>query len=371
MKLSTIFYFLLCSCLLIICTLPVYSDPVTPDVKNKPAAERLEASYSLSGAGIHPEKIVRRVYLMGTLCTIQFYTSGHKRELNQLESLIQILEHTEKELSTWQKTSALSSLNQQSVGTAFDLNPSLYTLFHTLQYWSDATENTFDPTVGRLLKAYGVKTGGSWPDNDSLETARASTGMKFYRLDAPTYSVTKTRDVEIDSGAFGKGEALDRMLRVQTSNCSWLVDLGGQILVNGIPPGETAWEVTIAHPQNRQEGFLTISIQNGSLATSGGSERDVEVDSRRLGHIIDPGTGRPAVFDGTVSVWHEQALVADIVSTSLYVMGPGKGIPWANARNIATCFLVPDKKGIVDILTSRAFTERFLSDKRARITACF
>ncbi len=80
------------------------------------------------------------------------------------------------------------------------------------------------------------------------------------------------------------------------------------------------------------------------------------VGNRRLGHILDPRTGKPAGFKGSVSVWHEQALIADILSTALYVMGPEKGLSWADGRNVAACFLVPDMEENVEILASQAFS---------------
>jgi thiamine biosynthesis lipoprotein len=63
-------------------------------------------------------------------------------------------------------------------------------------------------------------------------------------------------------------------------------------------------------------------------------------------------TGRPAPFEGSVIVWHERALVADIVSTALYVMGPHDGVLWAEARGIAACYL-PSAAAQHRIMTAR------------------
>ena len=159
----------------------------------------------------------------------------------------------------------------------------------------------------------------------------------------------------MDAGSFGKGEALDRLLKENTEGDVWMVDLGGQILVHGSLPGKSGWPVAIAHPWQREDALFSIILKAGSLATSGGSERDQIVGKRRLGHIVDPRTGKPAPFNGSVSVWHERALTADILSTAMYVMGPEKGLHWADERNIAACYLVPDVKGNVKINPSRAF----------------
>ena len=59
-------------------------------------------------------------------------------------------------------------------------------------------------------------------------------------------------------------------------------------------------------------------------------------------------------------MWHESALTADILSTALYVMGIDEGLAWAEARQIAACFLVPDPEGPgITIRATRPFRQRF------------
>ena len=95
-------------------------------------------------------------------------------------------------------------------------------------------------------------------------------------------------------------------------------------------------------------------MATGSLSTSAGSERDLVVNGVRVGHIFDPRTGRPATFNGSVTVWHERGLAADALSTALYVMGPEAGLRWAAARGIAACYLIPER-GTLRVETTRAF----------------
>ena len=95
-------------------------------------------------------------------------------------------------------------------------------------------------------------------------------------------------------------------------------------------------------------------MRAGSLSTSAGSERDLVVSGLRIAHHFDPRTGRPATFTGSVTVWHERGLVADMLSTALYVMGPEPGLQWAEARGIAACYLIPER-GTLRVETTRAF----------------
>ena len=167
----------------------------------------------------------------------------------------------------------------------------------------------------------------------------------------------------IDVGAFGKGDALDRVwdYSVDAGVDGWMIDLGGQIMVRGTPPDTDAWSVDLARPLNRTRPLMTIQLREGSLATSGGSERDMGTGEERIGHILDPGTGYPIRTDSTVTVWHPRALVADILSTALYVMGAEEGFAWAETHGIAATFLIPDGEQ-VEVRATSLFEETFLVD---------
>jgi thiamine biosynthesis lipoprotein len=125
----------------------------------------------------------------------------------------------------------------------------------------------------------------------------------------------------MDAGGFGKGAALrsagDSLAAYAISRAR--IDLGGQLLLQG---GDTV-TIGIAHPDKRGEVAATLRIANVSVATSGQSERGVEVEGERFGHIIDPRTGRPVPAWGSVTVVTADALVADLLATAFFVMGPG------------------------------------------------
>jgi len=75
-----------------------------------------------------------------------------------------------------------------------------------------------------------------------------------------------------------------------------------------------------------------LDLPAGSVATSGNSERGVVVEGRRIGHLLDPRTGRPAPDFGSLTVWAERALEADCLATGLYVLGPERALAWAEAH---------------------------------------
>ena len=140
---------------------------------------------------------------------------------------------------------------------------------------------------------------------------------------------------------------------------AWLIDFGGQVAVSG-PAAGGPWPVAIAHPERRAETAARIRLSGGSIATSGPSERDVRLDDgRRVGHILDPRSGQPVARSASVTVWHEQAFVADVLSTALYVMGVDAGLAWAGARGLAAAYLMAEPGGGVRMRATPAFEERF------------
>ena len=305
--------------------------------------------------------VERSVYLMGTIATFAVDAADRAAGLRQLERMVRVVEAAEAELSTWRADSVLGRLNRHPVGEAMPAPVAVCELLEHLATWREATAGAFDPAVGSLIDVWDLRGDGRRPNGATLEAARRNAGWEHLtvgRAGAAECAITRTADVTLDAGAFGKGEAIDRVRRAEGGDTdAWMIDFGGQVAVAG-----ASWTVAIAHPVRRNEAALEITLSEGSLATSGGSESDLTLpDGTHVGHILDPRTGRPARAPQpfSVSVWHERALDADILSTALYVMGPEEGIAWAEAQGIAACFLVGDAADVVDIRATSAFEARF------------
>lgn len=73
-------------------------------------------------------------------------------------------------------------------------------------------------------------------------------------------------------------------------------------------------------------------IADGSVVTSGTYERCFTLDGRLYHHILDPDTGYP-VDNGldSVTIFSEESADGDILSTSLFVLGPQAGLALAES----------------------------------------
>lgn len=322
-----------------------------------PAGTLLISASRHAGGGA--ELVSREVFLMGTRAVLSTWSESRHAGLERLEHLLRALEDTEAQLSTWRTDSEVSTLNAAAGSGTSVLSPSLCEAMKTVDRWTRETNRAFDASIGALIAAWDLHGRGRVPSPRRLEAARRRSGWDRLTFDRSACTLTMPTGMSLDVGGFGKGDALDRARLAVKIEWPWLIDLGGQVAVAGAPPNANGWDISVAHPRLRDSPALRLRVTTGSLATSAGSERDLRVGGRRIGHILDPRTGRPATFTGSTTVWHQQALVADVLSTALFVMGPEEGVRWADAHNIAAVYLLPGPRGTVIRRASRAFDERF------------
>jgi FAD:protein FMN transferase len=278
-----------------------------------------------------PERVERRLAAMGTWLELALEleagdspADARANALAASEAAVRALEACEARLTTWSDASELARLNRAAVGERVELSPALAAdLARAAHFWR-ATGGTFDPGLGALVEAWGLRTGGRRPSPEELSAARACGGFAGFEL-AGTHAVRRHPLARIEEGGFGKGLGLDhaRAALVAAGARSAVLDLGGQLLVLGAPH-----TTTLADPRDRARPVLELECAPGSLSTSGNSERGIRVDGMRLGHLLDPRTGEPAPDFGSLSVWAPDATAADCLSTGLYVLGPEAAFRW-------------------------------------------
>ena len=284
-------------------------------------------------------RVERQAYLMGTRARLVTLAPDRALGLGRLERMLGTLERTERTLSTWDDASLLSQLNRHPVARSWQAPEPLCDLLRELVRWHRETAGAFDPGVGALIEVFGGRAGGRLTSPREVEAALARAGLEHFSFRQGTCTVTRTADATLDAGAFGKGAALDRVARAARREAvPWLIDLGGQVAVWDDPASQ-GWPVAVAHPADRGKALFELRLTHGSIAVSGGSERDRWVQGERVGHILDPRNGRPVNRGDAVAVWHPRALVADVLATALYVMGVDEGLAWAASRGVAACFI--------------------------------
>lgn len=103
-----------------------------------------------------------------------------------------------------------------------------------------------------------------------------------------------------------------------------LVNMGGDIRLGDPPPDQNGWRVVPVPFADGKRGKPMI-LANVGVASSGDSERFLEVDGVRYSHIVDPRTGIGLTHRTAVTVIAHDATAADALASALSVLGPEIG----------------------------------------------
>lgn len=296
------------------------------------------------------DPVEREAYLMGTVLRGHVHASGRREGLEALEGAFAEVRRVEGLLSTWRPDTELARLNRARPGEPVPLSAEVGGWLREARELSGATAGAFDPAVGALVDAWGQRTGGRIPSGSTLAAARRATGLNRFHFDDEAGAVTRLDPgAWIDSGGFGKGAgiaAAAAALRERGVERA-LLDFGGQLLLLGGGPDGAAWPVHVADPVRRHRPAARLAVRDRSVATSAASERWVEVDGERMGHVLDPHSGRPVPAWGSVTVVAPLPVQADALSTALFVLGPDAALDWAEERaDVGVLVLTPEPGGV-------------------------
>jgi len=303
----------------------------------------------------------RAAWVMGTELRLVLVARDEAAGQRAAEAVFAAVRRVDDLLSTWRDDSELARLNRAPAGEAIALSSALHDLLGEVWRWWRDTGGTFDPGVGPLVDVWGVRGARHQPTDDELALALRNSGLRQFDLDPTRRTmVRRSPGAWLDSGGFGKGAALrsvQAVLRASGIHAA-LVDFGGQGLAVGSSPeatGSAGWTVGVAHPAQRLVAVRELVVQDRSVSTSGQSEQP--------GHILDPRSGRPVPAWGSVTVVEPDPMVADILSTALFVMGPQDGLRWSEGRDDFGALFLILREGRVEARWNRAM-EPFFKEKR-------
>ncbi|MDR2139256.1 MAG: FAD:protein FMN transferase [Tannerella sp.] len=200
---------------------------------------------------------------------------------------------------------------------------------------SARSEGMFDVTAAPLINLWGFgferKDSVSQPVIDSLLTF---VGYRKVRLEN-SHVVKDDPRMKLNFSAIAKGFACDVIAGMleREGVANYMVDIGGEIAVNGLNPNGHCWRVGISKPEDDPGGMNTQ--MNGivqlcgkcGLATSGNYRNFYEKDGKRYAHIIDPRTGYPSeqsILSATIVA--SDCMTADAYATACMSMGVEKAM---------------------------------------------
>ncbi len=227
-------------------------------------------------------------------------------------------------MSDYRRDSELMRLCARAGGPPVRVSPELFTVLRRAQRVAQESGGTFDVTVGPLVALWRqARKTAVLPAPAEIERARRRVGWQKIRLDARKRSVRLTvPGMKLDLGGIGKGYAGDEAQRVlkQHGITRALVEMGGDIVVSGPPPGTDGWTIRVPNAGSDQ-GPADLYLANQALSTSGDTEQFVVIGGRRYSHIVDPRTGQALTNRVQVSLIAPDGLTSDPLTKAMSILG--------------------------------------------------
>lgn len=307
----------------------------------------------LSGCSARPpeaEPVQTQFFSMDTVMTIRVYDGGGEEALQAARREV---ERLDKLLSRTDPDSRISALNAHAGdGTMVRLEPEVTGLLAFAKSVSGLLPGDFDITIAPVMDAWGFTTEERQvPSDEALAAALALTDCAQLTVDEGASAARLERaGMEVDLGAVAKGFTAARAEAVLREGGvrSALLDLGGNITAIGSKADGSPWQVAVKDPQDTGEALCVLSLSDQTASTSGGYERYFEEDGVVYHHIIDPGTGFPAQSGlRSVTVVSRDHMLADALSTALFVAGPEEALDFWRSREDFELVLCADDGRVI------------------------
>ena len=195
-----------------------------------------------------------------------------------------------------------------------------YDLIERAVRYASETGGVFDITIGAVSVEEGY-------DAEKIKSETPSlVGYQHIQLDPAKRTVfLPERGMALDLGGIAKGAIIDKVTQIleQEGIRAGIVEAGGDFYCFG----DQKWNVGIQHPR-RQELLDIVRVHNKGVCGSGDYHQFVLVEEDqglRRHHIIDPEQMSPAFKSISVTVLAGTAEQADVLATTLFIMGPEQG----------------------------------------------
>lgn len=200
---------------------------------------------------------------------------------------------------------------------------------------SNATDGAFDITVAPLVNLWGF----GFKNSDNVSQATVDSILQFVgyntvSLDEDGHLHKKDPRTIMDASSIAKGYMSDIVAEYlqQHGVFNYMVEIGGEIALNGVNPNGNPWGVGINKPtddstQINNELQEVMLLSEGGIATSGNYRNFYYKDGKKYAHTIDPHTGYPIQQDILSStVIAKDCMTADAYATAFMVLGKEKAL---------------------------------------------
>lgn len=267
---------------------------------------------------------------MGSALRVSIWTVDEERASTAAERVHQEFDRLEGLLSVWKDGSDVVRLNRAAGVQPVAMARETLEVLEAAREASEWTGGKFDITFGALADIWKFDH-----DQDHRVPDRAAIDARLPLVDYSAVQVDRAagtafiahRGMRVHLGGIGKGYAIDRAIAMLRDGgvTDFMIQAGGDLYVAGANGGQP-WSLGIADPRRPDHVFARVQLTNATFSTSGDYERSFMKDGVRYHHLLDPDRGEPARGCRSVTIVTDRALLADVLSTGVFIMGPADGM---------------------------------------------
>ena len=270
-------------------------------------------------------------YVMDTFVDVILWTA---KDSSEVEEIYQQVEDELKRLhgifSAFEDDSDVARISAAAGMAPGTVQPETLEVVHAALDYAVMTNGKFDITLAPVLRLYTFGENEKVPTEQELAENLPLVDYSLVEVDEDAGTVFLTHPgMSMDLGGIAKGYVVDviRGMLQDMGVETGVVNAGGDISFVAPKYDGTPWRIGIKDPtRHLTHQFAVIEAEGGSVVTSGDYERYIEKDGLRYHHIIDPADGQPARSCKSVTVVAPTAMLADLLSTAVFVMGPEAGM---------------------------------------------
>ena len=275
----------------------------------------------------HADWYHREAAIMGTRIAVELWHEDASEAERAIEAVLGEMHRVDALMSHYKPESQLSQINARAALAPVAVDSELASLIERAGKLSALTGGAFDITYASVGYLYDYRAHQK-PTDEQIEAGLGAVNWRHVVVDPKDSTVRFTRSgVRIDLGGIAKGYAVDRAIAILESRGvrHASVTAGGDSRIIGDRFGRP-WIIGIRHPDDADKVIARIPMIDAAISTSGDYERYFDEDGKRFHHIIDPHTGKSAGELRSVTIIGPDATTTDGLSTSVFVMGPERGI---------------------------------------------
>ncbi|MFN8058958.1 MAG: FAD:protein FMN transferase [Vicinamibacterales bacterium] len=290
-----------------------------------------------AGCGTGPESTrashlyERSTLAMGSDLTLSAWTSDDRAADAAFGEVVAEFERLDALMSVWKPGSDVLRLNEAAGDRPVTVGPDVRAALESAREISDWTNGKFDITFGALtdIWKFDQDQDDSVPSDDAIAARLPLVDYRGLIVDETAGTAFLARKgMRAHLGGIGKGYAVDRAVRLLRDRGlrDFMIRAGGDLYVAGSNGGRP-WRLGIADPRGTEgRVFASLDLSDATFSTSGDYARFFVRDGIRYHHLLDPDTGRPARGCRSVTIVADSPLVADGLSTGVFVLGPTEGM---------------------------------------------